>query len=191
MMLKMSGQGANAGIFDYSVDIKMLQEANNALIYQVANNYGVSAENFKMSAQSTSGFARKVANAALIRQRSKQLKMWRQFEQELFETIREVNNEFFMEQVPESAEFSIDFGEQSFDDDPAVVTDQWKQKVDAGVASILDWIRAENPDMRELDDEEVEQVLNDNLALRSKTRDRFNLGGLVNTLNTQNPEDDT
>lgn len=185
LILQLSGQSASAGIFDYAVDIPGLSEANSQLVFQIANNYGISSENFKLTADTSSGFARKVANSALTRNREKQIKLWRQYEHDMFEAIRAVNNTHFTEQIPDAAEFSIDFAEQEFEDDPVQMVDLWQKKIEAGVASILDWLRYENPDLKGAPDDEVEKVLSKNLQLRAKVRDRFGIAGARSLLNGQ------
>jgi hypothetical protein len=162
-----------AQVLDWQSDLKQIGDQIQNQIFSIASNYGISAENFKLTAQAVSGFARKVAKERLDEIREEQIKIWRNAEERLFDAIRMANNVYGFQAMADTSKFSIDFEEPRDIEDPQVELDVDKQKIDLGVKSVLDLIRDENPDIKT--DAEATEVLQKNLEVKRMLSNRFNL----------------
>lgn len=161
-------------VLDWQSDIKQLGDEIQNQIFSVATNYGISAENFKLTAAPVSGFARLVAKERLMEIRQEQIKIWRGVEAMLFDAIRTTNNLYGVgPQISESAKFSIDFKEQKNIDDPINEVQVIKEKLQLGIINLLEVIKDSNPDLKT--DEEAEEFLNKNIEIRNKLQRRFGL----------------
>jgi hypothetical protein len=162
-----------AQVLDWQNDLKQIGDQIQAQIFAIAGNYGISAENFKLTAQAVSGFARKVARERLDEIREEQIKIWRQVEGELFDAIRMANNVYGFAPIADTAKFSIDFAEPKQMENETEVIDVQKEKIALGVMSLLDIIKNENPDVKT--DEQAEEILQKNLDINRRLGSRYGL----------------
>lgn len=146
---------------------------------QVANDYGVSAEQLKLQSSAESGFARLVAKERVYELRDEQIKMWRISEEELYQAFRAANNLYLTEDfspeesgleiekapvMSEDGEFSIDFPEPKTLVDPMQDLAVKEKKISMGILSPIDVMMAENPDITTR--EEAMQKFEQNLKER-------------------------
>lgn len=159
-------------VLDWQSDLKQIGEQIQNQIFAVASNYGISAENFKLSAAPVSGFARMVAKERLMEIREEQIKIWRTVEERLFDAIRTANNLYSIgNQIPESAKFAIDFAEPRGIEDPMAMIQIVKEKMQLGIINLLQVIKDENPDLKT--DDDAEEFLNKNIEIRNRLSRRF------------------
>jgi len=165
-------------VLDWQSQLAQLDEAIDKKIFQIAGNYGISAENFKLSAVATSGFARMISKERLLEIRREQVKTYRDLEHDLFTCIRAANNLFELGQpIQETATMKIDFPEPTFALSPEEELNALEKQIELGVTNILEYIRSKNPDIET--DAEAEEYLNKNIEIRDRVNSRF--GGLVNS----------
>lgn len=173
-------------VLDWQSSLQELDDRIQAQLFQVASNYGISAENFKLTATETSGFARMIAKERLLEIRKEQIPTYRTAEMEIFDGLREANNFYDLgEPISDEAEFSIDFKEPEFKDDPAAELSLKERKIELGLINPLDLIKEENPDIKT--DEEAEEFLNKNIEIRNRLRSRFSLMKPLQTTDNNNP----
>lgn len=152
-------------VLDWQSDIDKLGNAIEKKIFSIANAYGISAENFKLSAQATSGFARMIAKERLSELRSEQIKVWRGVEECIFNAIRECKKLYKIgKPIADNAKFSIDYKDAQYADDPLSEMQLLREKMEMGLINILDVVRNENPDIKT--DEEAITVLQKNLEIK-------------------------
>ncbi|OQA56527.1 MAG: hypothetical protein BWY42_00946 [Candidatus Omnitrophica bacterium ADurb.Bin277] len=161
----------DAQVLDWQSNLQQIGEQIQNQIFAIATNYGISAENFKLTAQAVSGFARKVARERLDEIREEQIKVWRRAEEQVFEAIKWATIVYDLDPIPEAAKISIDFAKPKEFEDPQIEIDIKKQKVDLGVISLLDIVKEENPDVKT--DDQAEELLRKNLEIRRRLTSRF------------------
>jgi hypothetical protein len=116
-------------------------------------NYGISPENFTMSATPQSGFALKISNMGKLEIRQDQVDMYRMAEKELFDVERTVWNTWAPmlgeDIIDTKAEFAIDFAELDYPQSTAEWIQEKGFNLSHNLISELDMIRESNPDMTE------------------------------------------
>ena len=165
-LLTASGEGAQIGLLDMQLN---LDEQKDALIYAVnsiINNYGISADQWSLNIQEMSGRALKIRSQALLETRQDQLPFYREFEHELFKTTRIVNNAHFNKKIPDAAEFSIDFGEIDFPDNPEDELRLDAKYLKLGLMSPGQFFMKYNPDFK--DEKDAEKAILENIAKLEK-----------------------
>lgn len=162
-----------ASVLDWQSNLTQIGEQIQNQIFAIASNYGISAENFKLTAQAVSGFARKVAKERLDEIREEQIKVWRSVEEQLFDAIRWATIVYQLGPIAEAAKISVDFAEPRQIENEVEVIDVQKEKLALGVISLLDVVKNENPDIKT--DEEAEELLQKNLDIKRKLTSRFGL----------------
>lgn len=163
----------DATVLDWESNLMQIGEQIQNQIFSIASNYGISAENFKLTAAPVSGFARLVAKERLDELREEQIKIWRGVEERLFEAVKWATIVYGLEPISEAAKFSIDFAEPRDIEDPQVEIDIKKEKIEMGIISLLDVIMEENPDLKT--EEAAEEFLKKNLEVKRRLTSRFGM----------------
>lgn len=161
-----------------TVDMQIELEKLWAIIYNkigaLANNYGMSLDNFKLSADAQSGFALKIKNQGLEKAISNQRKFYRYYEKELFEKTKIINNTMFKKnKIGDNGLFKIDFAETEYLEDPNETREQWKFDIKMGVKSIYDYLRFVNPDVK--DDKQAEAMLKTNTDINKDVQEKYGI----------------
>jgi hypothetical protein len=119
-------------------------------VVNVLAGYGMSPQNFTMSADAASGFSLKISNIGKIEARQAQLNMYRLKEHEMFEVERIIWNFHNPgKQIADDVEFEIDFAEMSFPKDPAEQVKMDEFELRHNVITEIDLIMRKNPDLDE------------------------------------------
>jgi hypothetical protein len=164
---------AEVGLLDLQIAIDKLIEAITFQINSVINNYGISADMWTMSISEMSGRALKIRNMALLELRQEQVPMYRRFEMDLFAITRIVNNAHakFMKWavIPEDADFTVDFGEIEFPEDPVYEIDLEKKRLDLGLISPGKFYQRFNADIT--DEAEAEKLWMKNIKALAELKD--------------------
>jgi hypothetical protein len=172
---------AQIGTLDLQNRMAELVQAQTYQINGVINNYGISADAWSMKISEVSGRALKIRNRALLEAREDQLPLYHRYEKELFEKTRAVNNNLAggtdekgdrldWEIIPWDAEFTVDFGEIDFPEDPAVEIDLETRKLQGGIISLGKFYQHFNPDVE--DEKDAEKAIIDNLTKLGKMREQ-------------------
>ena len=138
----------------------------------MASNYGISAENFKLSAVETSGFARMIAKERIIELRQEQIKNFRQVEAEVFDSqvVAHTMYELGVE-IPRTAQFSIDYPELRFPSPPMEELAVLEKEMSMGLTNMLEVVKQRNPDIKT--DEQAEEYISKNIAIRNRINNKF------------------
>lgn len=168
-----AGEGATIGTLEQQVDIEQLVKAITFQINSIINNYGISADMYSLQIPEMSGRALKIRNRALMEQRQEQLPLYRKYEKELYEKTRIINNAWprFLPKMNEQSEFSIDFGEIEFPDDPMDEIELQTKKLRAGIISLPQFYQFFNPDIK--DEEEAEKAIIANLQALQELEEKY------------------
>lgn len=173
-------------VLDWQSSLKELDDRIQSQLFQVASNYGISAENFKLTATETSGFARMIAKERLMEIRQQQIPTWRQVEGEMFDNVRVTKSVYSIDKpISDTAKFAIDFKEPQMLEDPMAELELQEKRMDMGLTNPLEIIKAENPDIKT--DEEAEEFLAKNIAIRNRLKSKFSLAPLGGGANQNQP----
>jgi hypothetical protein len=161
-------------VLDWQSAIDKLDTVIQNKVAQVANDYGVSAEQMKLQISAQSGFSRLVAKERIYELRDKQIKLWRIYERDIYDALRAANNLYLttdfeaqrpsgIPELPAEVTFTVDFAEPKVLTDPMEDLNVKQKKIDMGLLSPVDLIMAENPDLdsREKALERFQQNLED------------------------------
>lgn len=165
-------EGAEIGTLDIQVNLDQLK---NALVYQInslINNYGISADQWTLSISEMSGIALRIRNMPLIEAREEQIPLYRKYERELFEKTRVVNNAWprIFKKIPDNAEFSADFGDITFPEDPEVRFKYRTKLLQSGLISLGQYYQDFNPDVK--DEKDAEKMIIDNLKKLKEIKEK-------------------
>lgn len=173
-VLRGSGEGAALGVLDREIAMKQLQDAIVFQLNSIINNYGISADQWTLSIAELSGIALRIRNMPLMEIRQDQLPFYRQFERDLFKVTRVVNNAHLVARtqvIPEKAEFSVDFAEITFPEDPIQALKHATDQLKAGLISLGQFYMIFNPD--EKDEKEAETKIIENLSKIQAARKKY------------------
>ena len=177
--------------FEFKSPNPMLQELTNLIDYhiiQIALSKGLNPNNFIAEVKATSGFSKVVDMINEIGQREELLDPARNYENELFNIIRRINNTHVNESrgmlklIPEDCTISVDFADIS---SPKTVEETWNErekKLTHNMASVVDFIMEENPDLTR---EQAEELLRNNKLINDEIlKGKVSLNAIVRNNNT-------
>lgn len=168
-----SGDG-KVGVLDYQVLLDKLWEIIYAKIGAVANNYGMSLDNFKIIGTAQSGYALKIKNLPLEKIVAQQIKLYRWHENELFEKTKIINNNQYPKKIiAEDGVFKIDFAEPIYPESPEDTRKKWSFDIKMGAKSIADYAQSVNPDLKS--EEEAITLIEKNAGINKKIETRTGL----------------
>lgn len=170
--ITIKGDGS-AGVLNFQIDIKQIWDIINQKIGAVANNYGMSLNNFKLQGSAQSGFSLKIQKEGLLEARAKQIPLYRLKENELFYKMRIIWNTYFNENINEKAKFYIDYGEFNFQDSPEEERKRWKFDIEMGAKNILDYLMTINPDVKNYED--AEEILKKNVEVNNNMKTSYGI----------------
>lgn len=162
------GEGAQIGLLDMQINLDQLKDALVFQINSIINNYGISADQWSLSISEVSGRALKIRNRALLEIRQEQIPYYRDYEREIFEKTKIVNNAHFPDKPIKAEEFSIDFGEIEFPEDPEEELRLDSKRLKMGLISLGQFYKKYNPDV---DEKEGEKRIIENLEKLKKLRE--------------------
>jgi hypothetical protein len=165
-------------VLDWQSNIEALGREIQNYMFEIASAYGVSQDQFKLTASPQSGFALKISKERLLELREMQNKIWRKIENDVFELAKETTNLYpDFKGIAPAAKFSIDFAEYEVAEDPIVELDVFQRKIELGVISLIDVVKKYNPDIDS--DEKAMEFLKKNNEIKRKIGDRFGLSNLT------------
>jgi hypothetical protein len=159
-------------VLDWQSQLTQLKDMVESQLYQIGSAYGISAENFKLTASETSGFARMISKERLMEVRQTQIKNYRNIEQAIFEAVAIANNLYSLgPEITDSAKLVVDFQDPEFPSPPMEELAVLEKKMTLGLTNILEVIKNDNPDIKT--DEEAEEVLQKNIEVRNRIQSKF------------------
>jgi hypothetical protein len=162
------GEGAQIGLLDMQINLDQLKDALIFQINSIINNYGISADQWSLSISEISGRALKIRNRALLEIRQEQIPYYRDYEKEIFEKTKIINNAHFPDKPIKAEKFSVDFGEIEFPEDPEEELRLDAKRLKLGLISLGQFYQKYNPDV---DEKEGEKIIIENLNKLRKLRE--------------------
>ena len=139
--------GTTAGTLDLNTRLEAIDSTIRNKVTAIANNYGISPENFSVSGNIQSGYGLRVANRALEEIRDADKVLAENVEQQLFRVIRTVNNVSGGQRIPEDVELRWNPGEISYPPSWEEEEAQWTFEMDHGIANQVDYLLSKDPDL--------------------------------------------
>lgn len=161
------GPEGDVGYMDMTADFAAIDAAIANDIDGMLSAYGISSASFAAQ-EAESGVALEIKNRTLRELREKQIDIFRKAEGELFEIIRTVNNTWNAEQIPEAAQFSVDFAEPEVYTGPMAQREQALWDMEHGLISPAQFYVRFNPDV---DEAVAAAMIQDNMEAYNRFRD--------------------
>ena len=139
--------GTTAGTLDLNTRLEAIDGVIRAKIISIANNYGISPENFTITGNVQSGFALKVANRALEEIRDADKPIVHDVERELFNVLRTVNNVQGLTPIPDDLELKWNPGEISYPPTWEEEEARWTFEFTHGITNQIDYMMADDPEL--------------------------------------------
>jgi len=178
------------GTIDYQVEFEKLWSVIQQRIGMIANNYGLSLDNFKLTISAESGFALKIKNQGLEKVINEQKKFYRYYESELAKKTIIVNNTMYKkDKIPDNGTFIIDFAGVSYPESPEEVRNDWLFNIKIGAKSIYDYVKFINPDIK--DNDQADEVIKRNSDNNKKviTDYGIDIEGIIDTALNEGSEE--
>ena len=138
----------DVGVLDLQAKIKEHQEVIEKRITMALTNYGISPQNFTLSAAPQSGFSMQMSNIAKLEAREDQLPIYRNIEKKLFKITRSIWNYHNPgKKINEKARLKIDFAEVVFPQSPDEKEKEFAFLKRNNAKTDIDLIMENNPDL--------------------------------------------
>jgi len=173
-VLTLTGQNTEIDVLDLQSNYEQLHKVAQDLANNIAINYGISPNQFRMTGSVSSGFALQMENMKLDRFTVEQQQDFKVYEQEMFDMIKMVSNYYGMN-LGEGDMF-IDFVEPNYPSSESEQLSIDKTKIDMGLTKTTDIMIRNNPD---LTDEEARIKFDENIKARNDMLNKVRSGGNI------------
>ena len=139
----------------------------------LAVNYGISPNQFRMSGSPSSGFSLKMENLKLDRFTLEQQDDFKVYEKDLFKMLQMVS-EYYGK--PINGDISVNFVEPTYPESEKDKIDAARERIDLGLTSPHKILMDDDPD---LTPEEAVVKVNDNLSKRNEMLNKIRSGATI------------
>ena len=174
-ILTLTGQNTEIDVLDLQSNYEQLHKTIQELANEIAVNYGISPNQFRMTGQVSSGFALQMENLKLDKFTQEQQQDFRVYERELFNMIKLVSETYGVNYG--NSDLIIDFGEPSYPTSTQEQIEIDQQSIDLGLISPHKILMRENPDLTE---EDARVQVDDNINARNEMLNKVKTGGSLN-----------
>lgn len=161
------GGAADIATIDSEAAIDKFMEYAVKRVQLILAQRGIPPSAFTITGTPESGYRAQMDRKMLLDRRQDMVGFYRQFENELFEITRVVNNVHHPEKISEDAKFKIDYDDMSVEMTKAEENGDWTFLISQNAATPVDIIRKNNPDLNEA---EAIAVYEKNKALNAASR---------------------
>ncbi|MDY0222989.1 MAG: hypothetical protein RBR67_17805 [Desulfobacterium sp.] len=138
------------------------------LIRNTAISYGLPASYLSSKpSERKSGLSRLIENKELAEKRQDDIALFRSYEGQVFDIIREINNYHNIDKISMDAEFKVDFAEPK-NVNLAEQATSWTMLIDKNAMSAIDVIEKMNPDLTR---EQAQELYFFNIKINSSVQD--------------------
>jgi hypothetical protein len=139
--------GGSASTLDLNTQLGAIDQVIQGKVAAIANNYGISAQNFTLTTQAASGFSLKIANQSLQDIRAADIPLCSMVEQSLYRAIATVAEAEGIASFDPDATVAFNPGEFSWPEEWATERNRWEFEFANGIASPVDYIVANDPQL--------------------------------------------
>lgn len=160
---------ATAATLDLNTQLNAIDQVIRGKVSAIANNYGISNENFTLTGDVASGFSLRVANRALEEIREADKTVVQQTEKQLFALMRIMNNAESGEPIDEMLELKWNPGEIAYPPSMDEEQSRWDFEFKNGIKNAVDYLIDDDPDLsREEAMKLLERVKEENDKIKPK-----------------------
>jgi hypothetical protein len=140
-------EGSTAATLDLNTQLEAIDSVIKGKVMAIANNYGISSENFNVSGSLASGYSLKIANRALEEIREADKLVAAKTEKELFGLMRLIANQDGLGPISEDLELKWNPGEISYPPSMAEEQSRWEFEFRNGLSNQIDYLLDDDPEM--------------------------------------------
>lgn len=164
--------GSTAATLDLNAQVGQIDAVIRGKVAAIANNFGISNENFTLSGNVASGFSLRVANRALEEIRRADKEVAYETERQLFNLMRLMQNMDYASEatIPDTAELDWNPGEIEYPPTWEEEEARWRFEFEFDVANAVDYLIKADPDLtRDEAIEKIKQVADENKTIKPQT----------------------
>jgi hypothetical protein len=140
----LKGQG-QANTLDLNTALESIDQVIRGKVAGIANNYGISQENFTLTTQAASGFSLKIANQSLQDIRSSDIPLCSSIERALYRIIAKVAFVEDLGTFPLDGIITFNPGEVSWPEEWTTEQSRWVFEFSNGISSPVDYVISRDP----------------------------------------------
>lgn len=148
-----AGDAGSVQVLDMQTNLKDWTELCRERGLELAAKYGISAAEYKAEGAPQSGFAKRLDYDKVLKENERTRKFFSEFEKELYKKTRrvlEISPVTDIGDLPD-AEYSVDFAEPAFSEDPETEAKTDAQEIKLNITSIVNVLKRKNPDLSEVE----------------------------------------
>lgn len=172
-ILMVDGNDTDIKTLDLESNYKALWETIQSINNNIAINYGISPNMFRLTATPTSGFGLQMENLKLDKYVAKQQKNYMKIEKDLFNLIKRVDETLGLGRV-KSESVAVTFPPVQYPKTDAEQLEQSTNEIALGLSNQVSIIMERDG----VDKETAEATYNENIKIRNQANEQFNGTGL-------------
>lgn len=165
----LDGQDTDIDALDLTADYKQLWDTIEAINNNLARNYKLSTNFFRMTGNVSSGFALKMENIRLDDFITDQQKYYSDIEIELFDMMQRVDVAIGLNKIKGNPP-KVTFSQTKYPKTDMEVLEEKEKRIELGYEKPTDTIKQE----QNVDDEDAIKIFNENLQERNQLNQKFN-----------------
>ena len=166
------GENSKIETLDLESNYKQLWDTTNEINNNLAINYGISPDSFKITSAPSSGFALMMQNIKVDRFIKKQQKYYAKKESEIFQMMRRFDEKLGNNIITADSVKTI-MKEPAYPKTDKELLEEQEKLIEIGKDSMVKILMKE----KGLAEEEAEKAYNENLKQRNKANEQFNTNG--------------
>lgn len=155
------------GVLDMQINISQVVDYINFRVQQICTTYGMSAQDFNLTGNVESGYAKKLANQALINSVNQQKSFMRQAEKDVYRNLALLSQFHDLPKLDIDAELTVDFADMDFSESPQIEMEKDEQLMKLNAISAVDFYR-KHVDADAQDEAAVLKVLENNKRINQQ-----------------------
>ncbi len=168
ILLKTTESDQSPSMFEFRTPNASMIEVKDIIrekLVDIAADYAISVSNFVEQATPSSGIAIKLQNQDLLEFRSDEIDLYRCYEEDLFQTIKAVQNTFPGKSFTKESQMRVNFAEIKFPESRKEQLEALDMGIAIGVDSAADFLMEQDPDLTE---EQAIKKLMENIKIRNR-----------------------
>ena len=172
-ILTLTGQNTEINVLDMQSNYEQLHKTTQEMANNLAINYGISPNQFRMSGSPSSGFSLKMENLKLDRFTIEQQQDFKVYEKELYRLIQMVS-EYYGLTI--NGDMNVNFVEPTYPESEQEQMTSARERIDLGLTSPHEILMQHDPDLTA---EEAVIKVNDNISKRNEMLDKIRGGATI------------
>ena len=163
------GENSDIKTLDLESNYKMLWDTISEVNQNIATNYKISPNMFKMTAAPSSGFALAMENLKLDSFVEKQQKYYKKIEVQLFNLLKRIDEKMSLNMI-KGDDLKVNFYGASYPKSDKEVLDEQEKAIELGLTNQIEIIM----EQRGVDETEATKIYNENIEYRNMNNEKLN-----------------